>query len=179
MFCYWAIHDSVIIYIASMLWTWSQEYYSYSNVCFLPWPSHWLKSLLQKFYGRHHNLVGRYEIFISQITMDLLFFYVVVFFPLSLQRLLPEFTIYMSSTVVPYKKQELLTLHEPRLFLRSLCCSFFVVFCVSRLCIFMFWVPCCDVRYDFSIKTMFGSSLPSVVCSSAHVLFTLFVFAYV
>ena len=28
----------------------------------------------------------------------------------------------------------------------------------------MFWVPCCDVRYDFDIKTMCGSSLPPVVC---------------
>jgi len=36
-----------------------------------------------------------------------------------------------------------------------------------------FWVPCCDVRYDFRIKTMFGSSLPPVVCRRAHVLFTL------
>jgi hypothetical protein len=25
------------------------------------------------------------------------------------------------------------------------------------LCVFTFWVPNCDVRYDFSIKTMFGS----------------------
>ena len=34
------------------------------------------------------------------------------------------------------------------------------------------------VRYDFHITTMFCSSLPPVVCRSAHVLFTLFVFAY-
>ena len=32
-------------------------------------------------------------------------------------------------------------------------------------------VPCCDVRYDFYIKTMFGSSLSPVV----HILFTVFV----
>ena len=31
-----------------------------------------LKSSLRKFYGRHHNLVDRYEISISQMTMDLL-----------------------------------------------------------------------------------------------------------
>ena len=31
-----------------------------------------------------------------------------------------------------------------------------LVFCVVLLCVFMFWVPCCDVRYDFRIKTMFG-----------------------
>ena len=35
----------------------------------------------------------------------------------------------------------------------------------------------CDVRYDFHMKTMFGSSLPPVVCRRAHALFTLFVFA--
>jgi len=47
------------------------------------------------------------------------------------------------------------------------------------LCVFTFWVPCCDVRCDFRIKTMFGSSLPPVVSRRAHVLFTLFVFACV
>ena len=54
-----------------------------------------------------------------------------------------------------------------------------LVFCVVLLCIFTFWVPCCDVRYDFRIETMFSSSLPSVVWRRAHVLFTLFVFACV
>ena len=33
-----------------------------------------LKSSLQKLYGRYHNLVDRYEISISQMTMDLLLF---------------------------------------------------------------------------------------------------------
>jgi len=33
-----------------------------------------LKSSLQKLYGRHHNLVDRYGISISQKTMDLLLF---------------------------------------------------------------------------------------------------------
>jgi anti-sigma factor RsiW len=37
-------------------------------------------------------------------------------------------------------------------------------------------VASCDVRYDFRIKTMFGSSLLPVVGRRAHVLFTLFVF---
>ena len=46
------------------------------------------------------------------------------------------------------------------------------------LCVFAFLVPCCGVRYDFSIKTMFGLSLPQVVCRRAHVLFTLFVFVF-
>jgi hypothetical protein len=33
----------------------------------------------------------------------------------------------------------------------------FLVFCVVLLCIFAFVVPCCDVRYEFCIKTMFCS----------------------
>ena len=47
------------------------------------------------------------------------------------------------------------------------------------LCVFLFWVLCCDVRYDFNIETMFVSSLPPVVCRRAHVLFTLFEFVYI
>ena len=43
------------------------------------------------------------------------------------------------------------------------------------LCVFSFWVPCCDVSYDFCMRTMFGSSLPSAVCKRAHVLSTFFV----
>jgi hypothetical protein len=42
-------------------------------------------------------------------------------------------------------------------------------FCV--VCVFTFGVPCCDARYDFSIKTMFVSSPPPVVCRKVHVLF--------
>jgi hypothetical protein len=33
-----------------------------------------LKTLLQKLYGRHHNMIDRYKIFISQMTIDLLLF---------------------------------------------------------------------------------------------------------
>jgi len=39
----------------------------------------------------------------------------------------------------------------------------FSVFCVVLLCVFTFLIPCCDVRYDFRIKTMFSSFLPPVV----------------
>ena len=39
-------------------------------------------------------------------------------------------------------------------------------------------ITCCDVRYDFGKKAMFGSSLPPVVCRKTHVLFTLFPFAW-
>jgi hypothetical protein len=65
--------------------------------------------------------------------------------------------------------------------LGSVLLIFLVVVCVVLLCVVTFRVPCCDVRYDFRIKTIFGSSLPSVVCKRAHVrvLFTLFVFVYV
>jgi hypothetical protein len=48
------------------------------------------------------------------------------------------------------------------------------VVCVVLSCVFTFWVPCCDIRYDFDITTVFGSSLPTVVCRMAHVLFTFF-----
>jgi hypothetical protein len=58
----------------------------------------------------------------------------------------------------------------------------FLLYCLSLrsvtthlftlLCVFTF-------RYDFRIKTMLDSSLPPVVCRRVHVLFTLFVFAYV
>ena len=51
---------------------------------------------------------------------------------------------------------------------------------VVLFCFFTFCVPCCDVHYDFRIITMFGSSLTAPgVCRSAHILFTLFVFACV
>ena len=52
----------------------------------------------------------------------------------------------------------------------------FLIFCVLLLCVFTFWVPCCDVRYDFRIKTMFCSYLSPAVCRRAHILSTLFVF---
>ena len=51
-----------------------------------------------------------------------------------------------------------------------------LAFYVVLLSVFTFNVPCDDFRYDVRIKTMFGSSLPPVVCKRVHVLFTLFVF---
>jgi hypothetical protein len=33
----------------------------------------------------------------------------------------------------------------------------FLVCCAVLLCVFMLWVSCVDVRYNFCIKTMFGS----------------------
>jgi hypothetical protein len=55
----------------------------------------------------------------------------------------------------------------------------FLVFCVVILCVFTFLVPFCEVRYDFRIKTIFGSSFPLVLCWEDRVLFTLFVFVCV
>ena len=76
------------------------------------------------------------------------------------------------------KKQELITLHEhmssPPVFLVVSVLLIFLVFCVVLLCVVTFWVPCCDVRYDFLMKTLFCSSLPPVVCKRVHVLLTLF-----
>ena len=54
------------------------------------------------------------------------------------------------------------------------CCSSFLLLCVVLLCVFTLVVPCCNVCYDFLINTKFGSSLPSVACLRAYVLFTLF-----
>ena len=64
-----------------------------------------------------------------------------------------------------------------------LCCLCLFAYCgvqhVALLYVFTFLVPCCDVFYDFRIKTMFGSSFLRVVCRGAHVLFMLFVFVWV
>ena len=64
-----------------------------------------LKSSAQKIFGRHHHLVDHFEISISQMTMDLLLvtnMYVDVFFPLSLSKLLPDLTVYMSNTATDF-----------------------------------------------------------------------------
>ena len=53
-------------------------------------------------------------------------------------------------------------------------CSFHVsqLMRYARACS-LFLVPCYDIRYDFRIETIFGWSLPLVVCRRAHVLLTL------
>jgi hypothetical protein len=56
-----------------------------------------LKSSLQKFYGRHNDLVDSYEISISQMTMDLFPFNVDFIFPLSLTTFTGLDYIYMSN----------------------------------------------------------------------------------
>ena len=49
-------------------------------------------------------------------------------------------------------------------FVVSVLLVFLLFVCVVQLCVFMFWVPNCDVRYDFRIKTIFGSSLLPFLC---------------
>ena len=82
---------------------------------------------------------------------------------------------------VSYKKQQLLTLRDhlsspPFFGVYFGGVLIFLVFCVVLLCVFTFRGPCCDIRYDFRIKRCSVRLLPLVVCSRAHVLFTLFVF---
>jgi hypothetical protein len=64
-------------------------------------------------------------------------------------------------------KQELLTFREHPVFCGIWYAHIFF-FCV--LSCYVFWVPCCGVHYDFRIKSMFCSSLPSFVCRRAHIL---------
>jgi hypothetical protein len=80
---------------------------------------------------------------------------------------------------VSYKKQEVLCpARAPGFtagFLVGSVLLIFLVFCVVLLCVFTFWVPCCDV----CIETLFGSSLPPVVCRRVmSYLLYLFLFAY-
>ena len=45
---------------------------------------------------------------------------------------------------------------------------YIVIVITGLLCVFTFLAPCCDVRYDFCIITIFGSSLLPVVCSMSY-----------
>ena len=49
---------------------------------------------------------------------------------------------------------------------RGACCSISPFMCLT------FLAPCCEVRYDFHIATMFDSSLPRVICRRvSHLIF--------
>jgi len=73
--------------------------------------------------------------------------------------------------LVYYLKQELLFRRKHMSSLPVFLCGFRVAylftFCVVLLCAFTFWVSCCDVRYDFRMESMYGSSLPPVVCEGS------------
>jgi len=100
------------------------------------------------------------------------------FCPLSLQGLLPDLTVYMSNTAGTACSSR--TPECTPDFLVGSVLLILLVFWIVLLWVFTFWLPCCDVHYNFCIKTIFGSYLPPVVCRRVHVLFTLFVgfFAY-
>jgi hypothetical protein len=73
-------------------------------------------------------------------------FYVDVFFPLSLSRLLPD----LVTRWVSYRKQELLAPEFTPRFVVGFMLLTFLISCVVLLCVFTFWVPCCDVRCNFA-----------------------------
>jgi hypothetical protein len=80
-----------------------------------------------------------------------------------------------------YNKQQLLIPREhlsSPLSFGGIRVAIFLVFCIVLLCVFTFLLPCCDIHYDSCIETMFGSSIPPVVCRRVHDLFTLFVFTH-
>ena len=84
--------------------------------------------------------------------------------------LLLDLSVYMSNTGVSYRKQEPFASSwvHPWFFVGSVL-PIFLVLCAVLLFVFTFIVLCCDVRYDFHIQTMFGSSLPPVVSRRARV----------
>jgi hypothetical protein len=49
---------------------------------------------------------------------------------------------------------------------------------LPSMCIYVLSSMSRDVRYDFRIKTNFGSSLPPLVYRRSHVVFTLYVFVW-
>jgi hypothetical protein len=80
-----------------------------------------------------------------------------------------------------YNKQQLLIPREhlsSPLSFGGIRVAIFLFFCIVLLCVFTFLLPCCDIHYDSCIETMFGSSIPPVVCRRVHDLFTLFVFTH-
>jgi hypothetical protein len=69
--------------------------------------------------------------------------------------------------LVYYLKQELLFVASTWVHSRFFCgfrVAYLFTFCVVLLCVFTFWVSCCDARYDFRMESMCGSNLPQVVC---------------
>ena len=59
----------------------------------------------------------------------------------------------------------------PSVFLVVVVSFIFLVFCVVLLCVFTFWVPCCDYPLLFPRGSNVRLSLPPVVCKMVSVLF--------
>ena len=100
-----------------------------------------LKSSLQKFYGRLHNLVDLRNIHISNDNGSFTF-YVDVFFLLSLPRLLPNLTVHIWVTRrVSYKKQVMPTLRDhlssPPVYLGFRVADLFSLLCCSIMCLYI------------------------------------------
>ena len=98
--------------------------------------------LLQKLHGRHHNLVYRCEISISQMTMDLLLF-TYMFSVLYNCQYFDRACLYIWVTRrVSCKKQEMLAhLSSTLVFWWGLCCSIFIFIVFYRpLFAYIFWV---------------------------------------
>jgi hypothetical protein len=99
-------------------------------------------------------------------------FYIEVFFTLSLARLLSDLTVYVSNTGVCLIRGRNY-LHSraseftPGVMVESDCSSFYYFL---RCPIMWLYVLCCDIPYGFCMETMFGSSLPPVVCSLIYVI---------
>jgi hypothetical protein len=138
-----------------------------------------LKSSLQNIYGRHHNLVYRYEISISQMTKDLFLLRRCFLSSIDCQDFDQTWLYIWVTRWVSYKKQELRTLREHLDSPLVLCgvCVAHIISCLwcPIMCLFVLRsVLWCSL--SFPQKNNVRSSLPPVGCRRAHALFTLFVF---
>ena len=118
---------------------------------------------LHTFYSRNHKIAWSCEIFKSQMTMDLLLLRRCVLSPITAKTCYWIWIYIWLTQRVPYKNLELFTLREhlsspPDLSVHLL--TFYVVLiCVFTFRVVMLWCP-----LRFRMKTMFGSSLPPVIC---------------
>jgi hypothetical protein len=123
-----------------------------------------LKSSLRTFYGRHNDLVKGSGLW----TKDL--------FHMSYSQYLSHILFHRifnksNTTGVTSETRTLYPFGVHHRLLEVSCSLCPIAFFASV-------VPCCDVRYDFSVKTMFSSSLLPFVLNGVHALFILFVFMY-
>jgi hypothetical protein len=120
--------------------------------------------------GLLFDLVDRLEISISQMTIHLLLFMQMLHCHDFYQN-----CPYMCVTCrVSYKKQELMTLskYEFTPVLGEIRVTYLLSFFRELLYLITFLVLCCDVCYDFHIKTMLDSFLPLVVFRRVNVMFS-------
>ena len=137
--------------------------------------------LYKKSFGRHQDLVDR-NIHVSNengsFTLTRFYLFSVTAKIFTGFDSMCEYHDRFVTRVPPWVtlvEHELLNFHEN--LSSPLFCGGVLVFCVVLLYVFMFCVPCCDVRYQIHIITMFGSSLSLVACRRIQVLFSLYVFA--